>query len=65
MLDENKAPALPDWAGNFMVAEGAYSDLAKAVIISKTMSLICIGIRIILSAVYRQNKNHFVRNSRH
>ncbi len=31
MLDEKKAPALPDWAGNFMVAEGAYSDLAKAV----------------------------------
>jgi hypothetical protein len=31
MLDEGKAPALPDWAGNFMVAEGAYSDLANAV----------------------------------
>ena len=31
MLDESKAPAPPDWTGNFMVAEGAYSDLAKAV----------------------------------
>ena len=31
MLDESKAPALADWSGNFMVAEGAYSDLAKAV----------------------------------
>ena len=31
MLDEGKAPALTDWAGNFIVAEGAYSDLARAV----------------------------------
>lgn len=31
LLDGNKAPSLPDWNGNFMITEGAYSDLAKAV----------------------------------
>ena len=31
MLDEGKVPAQSDWVDNFMVAEGAYSDLAKAV----------------------------------
>ena len=31
ILDEGNAPSLPEWTGNFMVSEGAYSDLANGV----------------------------------
>jgi len=31
MLDEQRAPDLPAWSSNFMVQEGAFADLARAV----------------------------------